>query len=138
MTDLDSATTSPSPHAMSTTEPPPSKAADARAAAKAFVATLDPRLAATTLQDLLLLVSELVTNALRHAGAVTALAFGADEAMLYVQVADPSPERPRQRTPDLRGGTGGFGWPLILKLAEKVDIRDHAPRGKVILISMAR
>ncbi|MFC8537056.1 ATP-binding protein [Streptomyces sp. NPDC057249] len=123
---------------MTVAEPPPSRAADARAAAKAFLATLHPRPAATTIQDLLLLVSELVTNALRHAGAVTALAFGADEDTLYVQVVDPSPERPRPRTPDLRGGTGGFGWPLILKLAEKADIRDHTPRGKVILISMAR
>ncbi|MGW2472973.1 ATP-binding protein [Streptomyces sp. NPDC001665] len=123
---------------MTVTDPPPSKAADARAAAKAFVATLDPRPAAATIQDLLLLVSELVTNALRHAGAVTALAFGADDATLYVHVADPSPDRPRQRKPDLRGGTGGFGWPLVLKLAEKADIRDHGPGGKVVLVSMAR
>ncbi|TRV73904.1 ATP-binding protein [Streptomyces sp. 130] len=123
---------------MTVTEPPPSKAADARAAAKAFVATLDPRPAATTLQDLLLLVSELVTNAIRHAGAVTALAFGADADTLYVQVADPSPDRPQQRTPDLRGGTGGFGWPLVLRLSKKTDIRDHPPQGKVILVAMAR
>lgn len=138
MTDLDSAAVSPAPHPMTVTGPPPSRAADARAAAKVFVATLDPRPAATTIQDLLLLVSELVTNAIRHAGAVTALSFWADEAMLYVQVADPSRDRPRQRTPDLSGGTGGFGWPLILKLADKADIRDHAPRGKVVLVSMAR
>ncbi|NEC63493.1 ATP-binding protein [Streptomyces sp. SID9727] len=123
---------------MTPAEPPPTRAADARAAAKAFLATLHPRPAATTIQDLLLLVSELVTNALRHAGAVTALAFGADADTLYVQVADPSSDRPRQRTPDLRGGTGGFGWPLVLKLAKKADIRPHAPSGKVIVISMAR
>ncbi|OKJ70581.1 ATP-binding protein [Streptomyces sp. CB02460] len=123
---------------MTATEPPPTKAAEARAAAKAFVATLNPRPAATTIQDLLLLVSELVTNALRHAGALTGLAFGADEETLYVQVTDPSPDRPQQRTPDLRGGTGGFGWPLVLRLSKKTDIRDHQPRGKVILVAMAR
>ncbi|WP_242442238.1 ATP-binding protein [Streptomyces sp. CB02460] len=138
MTDLDSAAVSPSPHTLTATEPPPTKAAEARAAAKAFVATLNPRPAATTIQDLLLLVSELVTNALRHAGALTGLAFGADEETLYVQVTDPSPDRPQQRTPDLRGGTGGFGWPLVLRLSKKTDIRDHQPRGKVILVAMAR
>ncbi|MEU2026448.1 ATP-binding protein [Streptomyces sp. NPDC016469] len=123
---------------MAVTEPPPSKAADARAAAKAFLETLDPRPAVTTLQDLLLLVSELVTNALRHAGAVTALAFGADKDTLYVQVGDPSPDLPQQRTPDLRGGTGGFGWPLVLRLAKRVDVRRHPPRGKLIVVAMAR
>lgn len=138
MTDLDSAPVPPSPHTMTATEPPPSRAAEARAAAKAFVATLDPRPAATTIQDLLLLVSELVTNAIRHAGAVTALAFGADADTLYVQVTDPSAARPRQRTPDLRGGTGGFGWPLVLRLSKRTDIRDHPPQGKVILVAMAR
>ncbi|GAA3012182.1 histidine kinase-like protein [Streptomyces sp. KhCrAH-43] len=138
MSDLESATVSPSPHAMTATEPPPTRAADARAAAKAFIATLVPRPAATTVQDLLLLVSELVTNAIRHAGAVTGLAFGADDTTLYVSVTDPSPERPKQRTPDLRGGTGGFGWPLITRLAKKAEIHDHSSRGKIILIAMAR
>ncbi|WP_328900789.1 ATP-binding protein [Streptomyces sp. NBC_00441] len=122
---------------MTAPEPPPYKAAEARAAAKAFVATLDPRPAVATIQDLLLLVSELVTNALRHAGAVTALIFGADADTLYVQVADPSSDRPQQRTPDLSGCTGGFGWPLVLRLSEKADIRDHPP-GKVILVAIAR
>ncbi|MEW1893261.1 ATP-binding protein [Streptomyces sp. NBC_00523] len=123
---------------MTPTDPPPTKAAEARAAAKAFVATLNPRPATTTIQDLLLLVSELVTNALRHAGALTGLAFGADAETLYVQVTDPSSDRPQQRIPDLSGGTGGFGWPLVLRLSKKTDIRDHPQRGKVILVAMAR
>ncbi|MFB8087271.1 ATP-binding protein [Streptomyces sp. NPDC055992] len=127
-----------SPEGITETAPPPAKAAEARAVAAAFVEALHPPPSATAVQDLLLLVSELVTNAVRHAGSVTALAFGADDKALYVQVADPSPEHPRQRAPDMTGAAGGFGWPLILRLARNVTVRNHPRRGKVILATLAR
>lgn len=137
MTDRN-ATLPSSPEGITDTVPTPAKASEARDAAAAFAAALDPPPSSSAVQDLLLLVSELVTNAVRHAGAVTALAFGADENTLYVQVADPSTVRPQPRAPDLRGRTGGFGWPLILRLARKADIRDRGDQGKIILVSMAR
>ncbi|MEK8142085.1 hypothetical protein NKH18_04100 [Streptomyces sp. M10(2022)] len=46
----------------------PLRAADAREAVSDFVTRLHPAPAAYTVQSLLLLVSELVANALRHAG----------------------------------------------------------------------
>lgn len=116
----------------------PAGAAEARAAAAAFVAELSPPPSPSTVQDLLLLCSELVTNAVRHAGAVTALSFEADRRSLHVKVADPSPAHPRARVPDLTGATGGFGWPLILRLARKVAVHSQGNQGKIILATMAR
>ncbi|MCG7526242.1 ATP-binding protein [Streptomyces sp. OfavH-34-F] len=126
------------PEALTEAVPPPARAADAREMAAAFVAALDPPPSATAVQDLLLVVSELVTNAVRHAGSVTGLAFGADERALYVRVTDPSAERPRERAPDLTGAGGGFGWPLILRLAGKVTVRNHRDSGKTVLVALAR
>ncbi|MFK0101815.1 ATP-binding protein [Streptomyces sp. NPDC091040] len=126
------------PEPVTETVPPPAKAAEARAVAAAFAESLDPPPSATAVQDLLLLVSELVTNAVRHAGSVSALAFGADATSLYVRVADPSPDRPQQRVPDLTGAAGGFGWPLVQRLARKVTIRNHPGQGKVILAALPR
>lgn len=117
---------------------PPHRAAEARAAAAAFVAQLHPAPSARTVQNLLLLSSELVTNAIQHAGAVTALSFKADRGTLHVRVADPSPAHPQSRTPDLTGRTGGFGWPMVLRLAKRVTIRPLGSEGKIILAVLAR
>ncbi|MEU1351176.1 ATP-binding protein [Streptomyces sp. NPDC005775] len=117
---------------------PPRRAAEARAAAKAFVAQLNPAPSARTAQNLLLLSSELVTNAIRHAGAVTTLAFEADSGALRVRVGDPDPAPPRSRVPDMTGRTGGFGWPMILQLAKKVTVRPLRGEGKIIVAVLAR
>ncbi|CAM5571231.1 hypothetical protein SANTM175S_08832 [Streptomyces antimycoticus] len=50
-------------------------------------------------QNLLLLVSELVTNAVRHAGAVSALWLTADRTGVRVRVTDPSPAHPQTGRP---------------------------------------
>lgn len=115
----------------------PEMAADARDAVSAFVARLHPAPTTHMVQSLLLLVSELVTNAVRHAGAVTALWLTADRRGVHVRVTDPSPARPRNRTPDLTGRTGGFGWPMVQRLAQEVRIREAVGGGKVILATVA-
>lgn len=116
----------------------PRGAAEARAAAADFVAQLHPAPSARTVQNLLLLSSELVTNALKHAGAVTALSFKATSNALHVRVADPSPTYPQPRVPDMTGRTGGFGWPIILRLANRVTIRPLGREGKIILAVLTR
>lgn len=116
----------------------PEKAADARDAVSAFVARLHPAPTSHTIQNLLLLVSELVTNAVRHAGAVTALWLTADRKGVHVRVTDPSPAHPQDRTPDLTGQTGGFGWPMIQRLAREVRVREAVGGGKVILATVER
>ncbi|MFC9430917.1 ATP-binding protein [Streptomyces sp. NPDC056987] len=116
----------------------PELAAEAREAAHGFLAALVPEPSARTSQNLVLLVSELVANAIRHAGEVTSLHLRADRRSLHVVVDDPSPARPRERTPDLTGGTGGFGWPMIQRLAEKVTVLPNAGGGKTIRAVLAR
>ncbi|SCD55877.1 Histidine kinase-like ATPase domain-containing protein [Streptomyces sp. TverLS-915] len=80
----------------------PEHAAEAREAVRVFLDGLSPAVAARTAQHLLLLVSELVSNALRHAGAVSGLRLRATSGALTVEVRDPSPERP---TPGPRAWT---------------------------------
>ncbi|MGC5345627.1 ATP-binding protein [Streptomyces sp. DT24] len=116
----------------------PRWAAEARDAVATFVARLHPALPTQTVQNLLLLVSELVTNALRHAGSVSALRLTADRAGVSVHVADPSPARPTSRTPDMTGQCGGFGWPMVQRLARDVSVRAGAGGGKVILATLPR
>ncbi|MGR8006960.1 ATP-binding protein [Streptomyces hypolithicus] len=116
----------------------PERASQARDTAAAFLARLDPAPAVETAQSLLVLVSELVTNALRHAGAVPAVRVSADRRSIQVRVEDPSPAHPQDRTPDLTGGAGGFGWPMVQRLARSVTVHPTTRGGKLIQATLAR
>lgn len=116
----------------------PQRAAQARDAAAEFLADLRPTPPASTVQDLALLVSELVTNALRHAGGVSAMSLRADRRSIQVIVADPSPAHPQDHTPDLAGQTGGFGWPMIQRMAPSVRVEPQAGGGKAITATLPR
>ncbi|MFI0720677.1 ATP-binding protein [Streptomyces sp. NPDC021224] len=78
--------------------------------------------------DAELVVSELVSNALRHAGGLAALRAGLtpDGSGLWLEVEDTSPQRPRaRRSPgDDASRAGGFGWPIVLRLATSVHVED--------------
>ncbi|MFG2831755.1 ATP-binding protein [Streptomyces sp. NPDC048434] len=116
----------------------PGTAADARDFARSFADLLHPAPTARTTQNLLLLVSELVTNALRHAGAVTALRLTADHESIRVLVEDPSPTWPEGRSPDLTGREGGFGWPMVCALAREVTLRPRPGGGKIVQAALSR
>ncbi|MFE4255408.1 ATP-binding protein [Streptomyces sp. NPDC056910] len=116
----------------------PQKATDARDEASVFLACLHPAPPTPTAQDLLLLVSELVTNARRHAGTVTALHLRADRRHIHVTVDDPSPAHPQDRSPDLSDGTGGIGWPMIRRLARTLTIHPQPDDGKSIHATLPR
>ncbi|MGW2021221.1 ATP-binding protein [Streptomyces decoyicus] len=116
----------------------PGTAADARDCARSFLDLLQPAPTAHTTQNLLLLVSELVANALRHAGAVTALRLTADHESIQVHVEDPSSARPEGRSPDLTGRGGGFGWPMVHTLARDVTVRPCPGGGKVVQAALSR
>ncbi|MFF8833042.1 ATP-binding protein [Streptomyces sp. NPDC015131] len=77
-----------------------------------------------------LVVTELTTNALRHTGGWWRLRMRADRDELCVELDDSSPDLPRARTPDFSGG-GGFGWPMVLRLAGRVEVRP-TPAGKTV------
>ncbi|MEV6959986.1 ATP-binding protein [Streptomyces sp. NPDC051207] len=88
--------------------------------------------------DLLLVVSELVTNAIRHGGGLAGFEAWAVEDGLRVAVHDHSPV-----VPAVAYGPGslpvghrgsGYGWPLILRLAREIAIDRRPEGGKTITV----
>ncbi|MCY0922638.1 ATP-binding protein [Streptomyces sp. H27-H5] len=79
-----------------------------------------------------MVASELVTNAIRHGGGLTAFHTELTDHGLRLAVGDPSPRPPvtRPRTGE-PGRAGGYGWPLVRRLSAQVDVRTH-PHGKTI------
>ncbi|MET9365977.1 ATP-binding protein [Streptomyces sp. NPDC006632] len=116
----------------------PTTAAQARDTARDFLAALVPAPSKESIENAVLIVSELVTNALRHAGGATSLDLAADPATLRISVRDPSPVPPRERTPDLRGYEGGFGWLLVRYLAKSVAVTPAADGGKNVCVALPR
>ncbi|MCF3961867.1 ATP-binding protein [Streptomyces fuscigenes] len=74
------------------------------------------------LADALLLTSELVTNALRHGGGVTGFSAHVVDGSLVVTVADASTQVPTARPPRADFVAGGYGWPLVCRLAGTPDV----------------
>ncbi|MFJ5073322.1 ATP-binding protein [Streptomyces sp. NPDC088553] len=109
--------------------PPVRSPADARQLVRHALAALGP-LPTAQVEDLLLVTSELVTNAHRHAGGVTGFGIGVGRDRVTVSVSDASGEPPLyERQGDLR--PGGYGWPIVLRLCREVTV-DAGPDGKTI------
>ncbi|MFE9929179.1 ATP-binding protein [Streptomyces sp. NPDC005533] len=74
--------------------------------------------------DVLMVVSELVSNAIRHAGGPAGFHIYRRSGVIIVEVSDHSPRLPqlRPRSPNL---PGHFGWRLVKTLAPTVFIRFH-------------
>ncbi|WP_412079285.1 ATP-binding protein [Streptomyces xanthophaeus] len=66
---------------------------------------------------MLLLVSEVVTNACLHAGGPRELVLRHTPERLRVEVSDDSPESPRRRPPGDRALPGGHGLIVLERLA---------------------
>ncbi|MGW8377968.1 ATP-binding protein [Streptomyces sp. ODS28] len=115
--------------------------AQARQIAEGYLSVLSPRPAPETVDMVMLVVSELVTNALQHAGGVTDFALGSSRGVLHITVSDPSTRLPRERTPDLTGSdtkpAGGFGWPLIRHFASELSLHLGRRGGKTIRATLA-
>ncbi|MCF2540352.1 MULTISPECIES: ATP-binding protein [Streptomyces] len=90
----------------------------------------------TTVDDILLVVTELVTNAVRHGGGLVAFDATLDGETLTISVTDASPAAPHtvQRTHST--APGGFGWPLVRQLSREVTVTPTA-HGKTIRAIMA-
>ncbi|AEN10030.1 MULTISPECIES: ATP-binding protein [unclassified Streptomyces] len=107
--------------------------AETRDATRAFLASLEqPAVAREAADTVVLVVSELVTNALRHGGGACTLRLTAHRDTIEVAVDDPSPRVPRMRTPDLRGRAGGFGWPMVNDLADATTVVRRPGGGKTV------
>lgn len=111
---------------------PTTSVADARESTREFLEGLVPAVAVEPAETVVLVVSELVTNALRHGGGTCALDLTAHPDSIEVAVHDRSPQAPRMRTPDLNGGTGGFGWPMVNHLAHATAVTRQAAGGKTV------
>ncbi|WP_406223301.1 ATP-binding protein [Streptomyces canus] len=83
----------------------------------------------------LLVVSELVTNAVRHAGGVTQFRLVAGPGTVTVTVEDASSTAPTLRRSSV-GEPGGFGWQLVRELSEDVEVSTR-PGGKTVSALLA-
>lgn len=107
--------------------------ARARAAAARLVSELDLQPLG---DDLAVVVSELVTNALRHATPPLRLELQAGDKRVTVAVADGSSSEPVARDA-AADAEGGRGLSLVEQLAAETGVRPHAA-GKTVWAALAR
>ncbi|MFB6510397.1 MULTISPECIES: ATP-binding protein [Streptomyces] len=95
--------------------------AEARETVRDILTGLKPSPAG--LEDVLTVVTELISNASRHAGGATGFQIIAQRDAVTVEVSDASPSPPRIQpwAPDV---PGGFGWRLVNQLAT-TDVQVH-------------
>jgi len=89
--------------------------------------------------DVMLLASELVTNAVLHAAAPSQVRLRLREGRVRLEVHDPSPQVPVPRARDL-GATNGRGMVLVDALADAwgVEVGDGLPDvGKTVWVELA-
>lgn len=104
--------------------------AGARRRTRVFLDALVPPAAAEAADTVVLVVSELVTNALLHGGGTCTVELTALPDGIEVAVHDPSPQPPRMRTPALTDGTAGFGWPMVDQRARTTAVTPGPYGGK--------
>ncbi|MGC5034330.1 ATP-binding protein [Streptomyces sp. DT190] len=105
------------------------RSVDARRALHAVLAhaarTGRPQLPAPTVQDAELAISELVTNAVKHAPGPCGMALRLSGDQLAITVWDTSSGRPAPRTRDPRR-FGGHGLRLVHSVSHRVDVTPRA------------
>lgn len=110
--------------------------ARAREHTRGFLAE-GPAVPPAALQDALVVVSELVSNAIRHAPGPCTLELTDNCGTVTIAVTDVSTAPPRPRPGDLETATGGFGWHLLEHLAQQVQVRLDPPHGKTVSATVA-
>ncbi|MFD4022685.1 ATP-binding protein [Streptomyces sp. NPDC058576] len=118
----------------------PGSAAEARDAVAELLASEFCSLAGESQSDVvvadaLLITSELVTNAVRHGGGLTGFSARITEKGLRITVDDADPGFPVVR--EQRGaqlGEGGYGWPLVRRLASEVSVTPHGEGKRIVAV----
>ncbi|MFJ3231152.1 ATP-binding protein [Streptomyces sp. NPDC086787] len=103
---------------------------EARRAAAQYAAVCVP---SVDRGDVELLVSELCTNAHRHATGWWRLRVHSHEGELVLDVDDAATSLPRRRDPDLVHGRGGLGLLLVDRLATRCQFFPHSA-GKTVRV----
>ncbi|MEU6624984.1 ATP-binding protein [Streptomyces litmocidini] len=100
----------------------------------------DSEEAGERVEDVLLLVSEVVTNACLHAGGPEELVLRHGRGRLRVEVHDASPEHPRVRVPRSPALPGGHGLMVLDRLAGDWGSLDKGQGavGKVVWLEVDR
>jgi anti-sigma regulatory factor (Ser/Thr protein kinase) len=78
--------------------------------------------------DVLIVTTELVSNALRHARSAVVLQLSLDRACLRLQVGDDSEARPVRRAPD---ADGGYGLNIVNEVCTRWGV-EHVAGGKIV------
>jgi anti-sigma regulatory factor (Ser/Thr protein kinase) len=109
----------------------------AREQVREFLAHAGPTVSAQLVADALLAVSELVTNAVRHAPGPCRLEVAVEQRHLRIAVSDTSTSAPTLKAPRY-DGAGGFGLRMLRELAGQVETRTNAHGKKVsVCLSLA-
>ncbi|MEU8842327.1 ATP-binding protein [Streptomyces roseus] len=101
----------------------------ARETARAVLARL--HLTETGVDDVVTVVSELISNAERHAGGATAFTITARPGFVTVEVSDGTARLPELQTWAPRH-PGGFGWRLVHDIADTINVRADDGGGKTV------
>jgi anti-sigma regulatory factor (Ser/Thr protein kinase) len=88
--------------------------------------------------DLMLVVSELVTNAIRHGDGLAGFEVAVEPGGLRLRVHDYSDTVPSAAfgpgtLPQTHEGSG-YGWPLIIRLAREIRIDRRREGGKTVSV----
>ncbi|MEU5208965.1 ATP-binding protein [Streptomyces sp. NPDC020742] len=123
--------TAPTAHLV-TLDSRPQAAGIARDATTRFLTSLQPPVDRHAVDTVVLVVCELVTNAVRHApGPTCSLRLAVCGDAVAVAVSDAGTTPPVGRVPDVEGDTGGFGWPMVQQLALATSVC-RTPQGKTV------
>lgn len=97
----------------------PERPAQARELVHDLLLTVEPPVDVLVLADAVLVASELVTNALRHGGGLTAFRVALVDDAVEVSASDRSTRPPATQREAVGGAaaTSGYGWPLVQRIA---------------------
>ena len=119
--------------------PPPRRPAEVR---EAVTRAVSERCRATrtpcdteALADVLLVASELTTNAMLHGGGITDFQVDVSGPGVRLSVSDRSDELPvvvPSADPQGRRRPGGHGWPIVCRLSRDIRVSDLPAGGKCI------